>query len=70
MYSKDHVKIDANAEPDKYFDYSFFEIGSYDLPAMVDFIRNKTGKSKIAFLGHSQGATSMYSALAYNQGEL
>jgi len=35
------------------------EMGTKDVPAFVDFILDKTGQSKISYLGHSQGATEL-----------
>lgn len=40
--------------------YSFHDIGCYDLPAIIDYILEKTGHSKLYFIGHSQGAASFY----------
>lgn len=64
-YSRIHEKLN----PDKNFrfwSYSFHEMGKYDLPAMIEFIRKKTGKEKISYIGHSQGTSQMFSALTYN----
>lgn len=30
-------------------------MANYDLPTLIDYIRNETGASKIAHVGHSQG---------------
>jgi len=38
----------------KFWDFSFEEMASYDLPAVIDFITNSIGKS-LHFVGHSQG---------------
>ena len=38
----------------EFWDFSFEEMASYDLPAVVDLITNCTGKT-IHFVGHSQG---------------
>ena len=40
LYSKTHEKFDPTntEEKSKYFDYSFFELGKYDVPAQIDFI--------------------------------
>lgn len=39
-----------------YWDFSFDEMGRYDLPANVDFVRNHTNKEKVIYIGHSQGS--------------
>lgn len=37
---------------------------------MVDYVRGFTGQDKIAYIGHSQGTTQMFSALSENKGDL
>jgi len=32
-----------SADDDEYFDFSFYELGAYDLTAMVDYVRDFTG---------------------------
>ncbi|KAF7263092.1 hypothetical protein GWI33_003624 [Rhynchophorus ferrugineus] len=41
----------------KFWDFSFHEKGYYDLPACIDHILNVTGKTKLTFIGYSQGTT-------------
>ena len=38
-----------------------------DLPASINYVREKTGQKKVAYIGHSQGTTSMFAAIADNQ---
>ncbi|XP_041675009.1 serine-rich adhesin for platelets-like [Drosophila eugracilis] len=47
-------------KPRKYWDFSFHEIGKYDLPAAIDLILNHTHKPKIQYIGHSQGSTVFF----------
>lgn len=56
-YSRKHINLDPETDENKYYDYSFYELGQYDLTAFVDAIISETGSSKINFIGHSQGAT-------------
>lgn len=69
-YSRKHKTLDPTRDPKKYFDYSFYELGKYDAPAQIDFVRQLTGKDKIGYIGHSQGTTQMFSALSLNHGDL
>jgi len=62
--------LEATKDFVKYFDYSFYELGKYDAPAQIDFVRAKTGYDKIAYIGHSQGTSQMFSALAEGHGDL
>jgi pimeloyl-ACP methyl ester carboxylesterase len=57
------------ADP-KYWDFSFQEMGEYDVPANVDYITKVTGVEKITYVGHSQGTSQMYYALATNEDHL
>lgn len=44
--------------------FSWHEIGVYDVPAMIDYIINKTSHQKIFYVGHSQGGTSFYISMS------
>ncbi len=57
IFSNEHIEPDYKSELffNKYWDFSFYELAKYDLPAYIDYIRNKTGFEKIIYVGHSQG---------------
>lgn len=53
--------------PDKdmaYWQFSWTEMGDYDAPAQIDFVRKHTGVDKVTYVGHSQGTTQMFYQLA------
>lgn len=54
-YSHKHVKYTTNEK--QFWDFDFEEMGLMDVPAMADFIKKQTKKSKISYLGHSEGTT-------------
>nr|XP_033796115.1 lysosomal acid lipase/cholesteryl ester hydrolase-like isoform X2 [Geotrypetes seraphini] len=54
-YSRRHKKLTIKDE--KFWDFSFDEMAKQDLPAVIDFIIQKTGCKKIYYVGHSQGTT-------------
>ncbi|CAH0547937.1 unnamed protein product [Brassicogethes aeneus] len=57
-HSRRHVTL--NPESDQIFwDFSWHEIGKYDIPRVIDLIVEKTGQDKIPYVGHSQGGTVM-----------
>jgi pimeloyl-ACP methyl ester carboxylesterase len=64
-YSRNHARLNPD-KSSEFWEYSFHEMGKYDLPAMIEFIRGKTGKEKISYIGHSQGTAQLFSALTYN----
>lgn len=57
IYSRYHLKYDADDDPEKYFDFSFYEMGKYDQPAMISGILKMTKTKSLTYVGHSQGTT-------------
>lgn len=60
QYSRRHVSLSPDRNAKQFWNFSFHEMGTYDLPAMIDFILHKTGKKKLSVVGHSQGTTIFY----------
>lgn len=53
-YSQGHVKYKRNGwrdERQRYWNFSWHEIGKYDLPASIDYIVGITGFPKIHYIG-------------------
>jgi len=42
-------------------------MGIYDLPAMIDYVREQSGQEKVSYIGHSQGTTEMFLAMGMDQ---
>uniref|UniRef100_A0A182QHI7 Lipase n=1 Tax=Anopheles farauti TaxID=69004 RepID=A0A182QHI7_9DIPT len=57
-YSKRHTRLQSN-DPD-YWDFSWHEMGYYDLPAAIDYILRRTGARQLDYIGHSQGTTVFF----------
>ncbi|OXU24914.1 hypothetical protein TSAR_006225 [Trichomalopsis sarcophagae] len=55
-YSRKHAEL--TTDDAKYWDFSWHEMGKYDLPVTIDYILKRTGHKKIAYIGHSQGSTA------------
>jgi len=53
VYSNKHVSLQPTDE--KFWDFSWDEHASIDLPTVIDYILKVTGVSKIVYIGHSQG---------------
>lgn len=62
LFAGEHVKY--NITDPEFWDYSWHEMGIYDMPAMIDYILNTTGRNRIFVLGHSMGAAMITVFLA------
>lgn len=61
-YGLEHKTLDING--DEFWNFSFHEIGIYDLRTFIDFVLNETGTSKLYFVAHCQGATAFAALLS------
>ncbi|NXY80969.1 LICH hydrolase, partial [Alcedo cyanopectus] len=61
-WSKKHQHLSADQL--EFWDFSFHEMAMYDLPAMIDFVLQKTGQKQIYYVGHSQGCTIAFIAFS------
>eukprot|EP00359_Climacostomum_virens_P003276 CAMPEP_0204903692 /NCGR_PEP_ID=MMETSP1397-20131031/4424_1 /ASSEMBLY_ACC=CAM_ASM_000891 /TAXON_ID=49980 /ORGANISM="Climacostomum Climacostomum virens, Strain Stock W-24" /LENGTH=384 /DNA_ID=CAMNT_0052072381 /DNA_START=6 /DNA_END=1160 /DNA_ORIENTATION=- len=61
-YSHSHTTL----KPSKsvYWQFTWQHMATYDLPAMIDYILQQTGKSKLVYIGHSEGTLQMFALLA------
>jgi len=39
-------------------------MGRFDLPAVIDYVLNATGKEKLSYIGHSMGTTMFFVLLS------
>lgn len=56
-YSNKHISIEETNKG-AFYNFSWHQIGYYDIPANIDFILNMTRKDKLQYVGHSQGGTT------------
>ncbi|CAI9607674.1 unnamed protein product [Staurois parvus] len=49
---------------DEFWAFSFDEMARLDLPAVINFILQKTGQEQIYYIGHSQGTTIAFIAFS------
>jgi len=54
-FANTHIKLDPKSK--EFWDFSWEEMGTHDIPAMAEYIKSTTGNAKISYIGHSQGAT-------------
>ncbi|XP_012537855.1 lipase 3 isoform X3 [Monomorium pharaonis] len=55
-----HAHTNPNITKNEFWNFSWHEIGTRDLPAMIDYVVKTTGRRKMFYLGHSQGTTSFF----------
>lgn len=55
-YSRKHLNMSTSSKD--FWEFSWHEIGYYDMPSVVDMILQETNVKKLDFIGHSQGVTS------------
>ncbi|XP_009998402.1 PREDICTED: lysosomal acid lipase/cholesteryl ester hydrolase-like [Chaetura pelagica] len=48
----------------EFWQFSFDEMGKYDIPAELYFIMNKTGQKDVYYVGHSEGAAAGFIAFS------
>ncbi|RZB39374.1 lipase 1 [Asbolus verrucosus] len=57
-WSRNHTTLDVVTDNEQFYDFSWHQIGYYDLPAAVDYILSVNGGDGLQYVGHSQGCTS------------
>ena len=62
IFSRKHVSL--TPDDPKYWQFSFQQMGYYDVPANIAKVRTITGVDKLIYIGHSQGTTQMFAALS------
>lgn len=58
-YSRKHTTLNPDKD-EEFWNFSWDQIGYYDLPAMVDHILKTTGRDKLHYIGHSQGGADFF----------
>ncbi|XP_009570351.1 PREDICTED: lysosomal acid lipase/cholesteryl ester hydrolase-like, partial [Fulmarus glacialis] len=53
-----------NPSEKAFWQFSFDEMGKYDIPAELYFIMNKTGQKDVYYVGHSEGTTTGFIAFS------
>lgn len=61
-FSRAHKTLDINKK--EFWEYSFMQMGQFDVPANLQYVKDHTGVNKVAYIGHSQGTSQMFAALS------
>ena len=54
QFSRSHLDYDSSLNSE-YWEFSFDEIAQYDLPAVINYIKERDKVEKVTYIGHSQG---------------
>lgn len=69
IHSRRHKEFEP--KDDRFWDFCIDDHVDYDLPCTVDYVLEQTGSSTLAYVGFSQGTTTMFGLMAtqpkYNQ---
>ncbi|KAI5634956.1 alpha/beta hydrolase fold domain-containing protein [Phthorimaea operculella] len=57
-FSRQHISMKPSEA--QFWDFSWHEIGYYDLPAMIDYVLENTSQKTLRYIGHSQGTTAFF----------
>ncbi|GAB6018521.1 hypothetical protein CHUAL_000218 [Chamberlinius hualienensis] len=57
IYSRRHLVLSPDSNS-SFWNYSLDELSQYDLPSMIDYIRQTTNQPTLSFVGHSMGSTT------------
>ncbi|OXA52641.1 Lipase 3 [Folsomia candida] len=61
-YSKRNIAM--TPKKSAFWDFSWHEIGKYDIPASIDYILATTGLKELNYVGHSMGTTAFFVAMS------
>jgi pimeloyl-ACP methyl ester carboxylesterase len=56
-YSRSHATYNPDTPFSQFWDFSFHEMGKYDVPNCIDYVLAQTQQEKLFYIGHSQGGT-------------
>ncbi|GLV35374.1 uncharacterized protein CBL_01476 [Carabus blaptoides fortunei] len=59
VYSRKHISLDPDKDK-QFWNFSFHEIGYYDLPATIDYVLNVTNQKSLFYICHSMGCTVFF----------
>jgi len=65
VYSNEHTTLTVDDQA--YWNFTYNEMGKYDVPANLHYILFQTGAKQVIYFGHSQGTTQWFIANALNQ---
>lgn len=61
-YSRNHTTLDPNDESGSFWEFTWDEMATGDIPAMIEYVIDVTGSSSLGYVGHSEGTIQMFAA--------
>lgn len=61
-YSRNHILMLPQSR--HFWNFSYHELGIYDVPATIDYILHQTNCEQLFYIGHSQGTTQFWVAMS------
>ncbi|KAG5318972.1 LIP3 Lipase, partial [Pseudoatta argentina] len=61
-YCRSHIKLSPQNK--EFWQFSYHEMGTRDLPAMIDYVLNYTKQKTIYYIGHSMVTTALFTLLS------
>ncbi|KAL0102715.1 hypothetical protein PUN28_018193 [Cardiocondyla obscurior] len=61
-YCRSHVKLTPRNS--KFWQFSYHEVATRDLPAMIDYVLSYTNQKTLIYIGHSMGTTLFFALLS------
>ena len=65
QFSRSHLDYDSSLNSN-YWDFSFDQMAQYDLPAVINYVKQRDGVEKVYYIGHSQGTLIFFLAYMNN----
>ncbi|XP_049938814.1 lipase 3-like [Schistocerca serialis cubense] len=60
IYSRNHTTLHPVRDKQKFWNFSWHEMGVYDLPTCIEHILRVTGQKRLFYIGYSQGTTAFF----------
>merc|ERR1712080_203787 len=64
-YSREHATLDPSKN--EFWQFSWDEMAKFDLPEMLQYVLETTGKQKLLYVGHSLGTTTYFTMNSLDQ---
>mgnify|MGYP005991887197 CR=1 FL=1 len=61
-YGRNHVSKNPDDKTSGFWDFTWDDMASFDAPAMINYVTDKTGYPSIGWVGHSEGTIQMFAA--------